>query len=427
MCELRYGARAVARSGRLWFLGVLVACVGALHALLPGAVDAQARDSAAGGDARAAAPDTVRRNLPAARSVTGRVVRPAGRATRGVPNVWVVLHRVGSDSAAPLDSMRSRSDGGFTFRYRASGDADAIYFVSADYGGIAYFSPPLRDAAVRGGDADITVFDTTSGPIPLRVRGKHVAVSSPRSDGHREIVEVYELSNDSTVTLISPDGVRPTWSVAVPEDARDFQAGQGDISADAIALRQGRVLVVAPFAPGLKQLSFAYRMPSAAFPLSIALGSEVGTLEVLLEEPAARAEGVGLKEVEPVTAEGRSFRRFLAQDAPASGVIRITTPAASPVGRRRLFFAVLAVAIGAAMLVALATSFKRRARAAAVPSLRTPPRDDPGRLMRAIAELDDSFRAVPERGAAERSAYEEERASLKQRLADALAARKHAE
>ena len=45
------------------------------------------------------------------------------------------------------------------------------------------------------------MFDTTSGPVPLMVQGHHLVVSAPKPDGGREIVEVYELSNDSTVTL----------------------------------------------------------------------------------------------------------------------------------------------------------------------------------------------------------------------------------
>src|SRR5687768_6034196 len=72
--------------------------------------------------------------------VEGQVVRPGARDMLPVPNVWVTLHRVGSDRAAPLDSVRADAAGKYTFEYRRTGDESAIYFASASYGGIAYFT-----------------------------------------------------------------------------------------------------------------------------------------------------------------------------------------------------------------------------------------------------------------------------------------------
>src|ERR687886_1973844 len=99
---------------------------------------------------------------------------------------------------------------------------------------MAYFSAPLRAPRVPGTDAELTVYDTTSGPLPLHVRGRHIVVSSPRASGAREVVEVYELANDSSLTLVSPDDARPTWSTVIPAAARDFEVGQGDVSRSAV-------------------------------------------------------------------------------------------------------------------------------------------------------------------------------------------------
>ncbi|MFL5571889.1 MAG: hypothetical protein ACJ78R_00085, partial [Gemmatimonadaceae bacterium] len=60
-----------------------------------------------------------------------------------VSGAWVVLHRVGPDRAGPLDSTLSDARGRYSFNYVRSGSDDAIYFVSASYDGIAYFTPPL--------------------------------------------------------------------------------------------------------------------------------------------------------------------------------------------------------------------------------------------------------------------------------------------
>jgi hypothetical protein len=164
------------------------------------------------------------------RVLEGRITRP-GAAGRALPvaGEWAVLHRVGSDAAAPLDSMRTRADGGFAFRYRATGDSNAVYFVSTTRGGVAYFTPPTREAAVRGGMADLTVFDTTSGPVPITVRGRHLIVTAPDSatGTTRTVIEVYELSNDSSVTRVPGQAQTPTFGRRCQMASRRSRVGKG--------------------------------------------------------------------------------------------------------------------------------------------------------------------------------------------------------
>ncbi|HET7565454.1 MAG TPA: hypothetical protein VFJ96_10690, partial [Gemmatimonadaceae bacterium] len=241
------------------------------------------------------------------RLVSGRIVRPTADTILPVPGIWVTIHRVGSDTAAPMDSMRTKRDGSFTFRYKPFGDPNAVYFVSASYGGIAYFSEPLKSARVTGDDAEITVFDTTSAPIPLHVRGRHIVVASPRADGTREMMEVYELSNDTTVTRIAPDDAHPTWTAVLPPNISDFEPGQTDVSPQTMRLADGQLAVVAPFAPGIKQLSFSFRAPAKDFPLSIPVQQGATVLEVLVEEPAAQVSGGGLARVADVSVQGQAF------------------------------------------------------------------------------------------------------------------------
>ncbi len=327
--------------------------VGALQLVAPGSVSAQATPSRPGGT-QAAAPSSAAAPQ-AMRHVFGRVLHPAGKALEPVRNEWVTLHRVGSDTAAPMDSLRTDSDGRFAFAYRPHGSRDAVYFLSASYEGIAYFSQPLAESTVKGAQAEIMVFDTTSRPVPLHVRGRHLVVSAPTAEGWRGVVEVFELANDSSVTLVSRVGIgdRPSWSVDLPTDARQFRVGQGDISADAVTVAAHRAQVFAPFAPGLKQLSFAYELPAAAFPLKRVLPTGATVLEALVEEPGARVEAPKMRQVDPVVVEGRSFARYLAQDVPADAVIRVSVPAL--IGNQRSFyFALVLAVVGAAMLGALA-------------------------------------------------------------------------
>src|SRR6185312_1404061 len=106
------------------------------------------------------------------------------------------LHRVGPDVAGPLDSTRTNALGQFHFRYHPSGDTTALYFVSSSYDGIAYFTTPLREPLVQGPDGAITVFDTTSGPVAIKLGGRHLVIGAPQPNGNRPIGEVYDLLND---------------------------------------------------------------------------------------------------------------------------------------------------------------------------------------------------------------------------------------
>src|SRR5688500_19775177 len=86
------------------------------------------------------APSDTGEVLAGPQKVMGQVVRPGEKDMIPVPGVWVTLHRVGSDTAAPLDSVRADTQGRYTFDFQRTGDERAIYFVSASYGGVAYFT-----------------------------------------------------------------------------------------------------------------------------------------------------------------------------------------------------------------------------------------------------------------------------------------------
>ncbi len=350
MCAWRDGAAALAAC-------IVAAGLGSRATAQPPSTASRAPRSSS--DTTLRAPDTTA--VGAGRHVYGRVVHPAGQTLAPIGGQRVILHRVGSDTAGPIDSVRTGADGRYSFLYRPRGARDAVYFASTTYDGIAYLSQPLSAAVVRGDEAEIMVYDTTSHTIPLRVRGRHLVVSLPAPTGRRSVVEVFELSNDTSVTVVSPGtGTdRPTWSLPLPPGAQGVQVGQGDISADAVSVQGNRIDVFAPFAPGLKQMSFSYSLPPALFPLARALPSGAIVFEVLLEEAGARASGIPFRPEAPVTVEGRMFRRFIAQDVPAGAVLRVRVPVIFT-NSRTLYIAVVVTVLGAVMLGALALAFRRR-------------------------------------------------------------------
>ena len=294
--------------------------------------------------------------------VAGQVVRPGAKSMLPVPNVWVTLHRVGSDRAAPLDSVRADYQGQYRFDFKRTGDEQAIYFVSASYGGVAYFTPPLAHNVVQGAEAEIAVFDTTSGPVPISVRGHHLIVSAADANATRTVTEVYELANDSSVTRIAPSsGDGAVWSVPYPPQANNLQVSQGDIPAAAVRFVDGAARVYAPIAPGLKQLSFSYSVPASAFPMSFPTVRDTQILEVLIEEEKGNVSGAKLVEKAAVALESRSFRRFLADDVTAGSVAVIDLPRVDAKGEiDPKFMIALTAMFGAAMILALARALRRR-------------------------------------------------------------------
>lgn len=300
-------------------------------------------------------------NLP--QEVSGRIVRPGVRRMDPVSGAWVVLHRVGSDGAGPLDSLQSDARGRFSFNYQRTGSADAVYFVSAMYGGIAYFTPPLPEGKVSGENGEITVFDTTSGHVPITLQGHHVVVSAVDASARRTVVEVYDLSNDSSVTLVAA-GDKPehaTFRARLTAGATDFRVTEGDVSAGAVTQSNGVVSVFAPIAPGVKQLSFTYMLPARAFPLKLPLEKETGVYEILVEEKAGNVTGPHIKEVDPVTVDDRDFRRFLATDMPEKSMAVIDLPA--PPSTRAIdsrFLVAITLVLGGSMVIALAQALRRR-------------------------------------------------------------------
>ena len=358
-----------------------------------------------------------------ARRVNGRVVRPGPKENLpvGVAGIMVTLHRVGPDGAGPLDSMRTAADGRYRFSYRATGSADAVYFTSVTFDGIAYFSSPTRAALTYEGDASITVFDTTSRPLRIKVAGHHYVVAAPRPDGQREVAEVLELQNDSSVTLVSGDSAHPTWRVHLPPGATDARVTESDIAPGAAEVGRDEVRVYAPLSPGIRQLALLYVLPASAFPLRVPVEWPTTVLEVLAEEPTADVSGARLTKRDTASTSGRTFQRWLAEDVPASAVVSIGFHE-SAAAREHRIVVVLGTLVAALMAAALFVAFGRRTpkrAVAATPGFSADARES---LVREIALLDASWERDPLRTPERAAEYDERRRALKARLAALLAA-----
>ena len=355
-------------------------------------------------------------------TVAGVVQRNDAGTLRPVPSVWVVLHRVGRDTAAPVDSTRTDARGRYRVRHETRRDS-AVFFASTVYGGVAYFTPPARGGDTAAANGLLTVYDTSSAGEPVRTRGRHVIVSSPDRDGRHAIAEVFELENAATTTRVAGRGA--SWSTVLPRAAQDVRVEQGDVAPDAVAMREGRVDVFAPFPPGLRQVAFSYAIAAGEFPLSLAVPDSTTVLEVLIEGAGGVSEGAGLLREDAVTLQGQTYQRFLARNVVPGVSFTVDVPA----GGRRPINITVVITVGLLGIVLLLAVARAALGARAAPARSSREAADrltaatAHRLATRIAHLDTSFERRRNPSAEERATYEARRDALKRELTEVLAER----
>ncbi|MBA3554239.1 MAG: hypothetical protein H0W29_05730 [Gemmatimonadales bacterium] len=353
--------------------------------------------------------------LSAQATAAGRVIRPDAADSTPVPGVRVLLHRVGAEAQGPVDSTLSAAGGRFRFRFAA--DSGALYLLSARYGGLEYFSPPVRLDPAKTDTAIRVVVHDTSSTTPVGLSARHLVIPRPGEDGTREVLDLIVLLNDSRLARVAPDTLGASWSAPLPAASEGLDVGESDVSPDAIERRGDSVFLAAPIAPGEKQISLQYHLPGDRSEAEFPLGREGGTVNVLLEEPGATARAKGLALADTQVIGGRSFRRWTGE-LPAGAVIRVRLPGAArtPLDLLGALVAAAVVALAAATWRILA----RRPVSAGGPAAL----GYPGRLLDQVAELDARYLGrETEVESAEWSRYQGDRARLKAELEAMLAAR----
>jgi hypothetical protein len=346
--------------------------------------------------------------------LSAQVVRASGRLlhadSSAAPHIRVILHRVGQSTQGPLDSTRSDRQGRFQFSFRP--DTPAFYLVSGRYAGIEYFSTPLAtNPAKPDTGLRIVVYDTSSS-APVELEARHVVITRATGEsGGRGVLDLLVLRNNGTRTRVAIDTVRGSWTTALLKGSAGLQLSEGDVSAAAIRRSGDSLVVLAALAPGEKQLTLQYEIPSSRRVVELPVSAGL-SLNVMAEEPAVKVAAPGIVPVDSQVLQGRSFRRWSGIVA-SPAVLRVTLPGPSQPPRWLLpgLVALLAFALLAAGGYGL-----RRQAGAAIPESR--------QLIHAIAVLDAQFLGKRQEMSDQQWAeYELERARLKRQLETTLAAR----
>jgi hypothetical protein len=327
----------------------------------------------------------------------------------------VVLHRVAADTQGPIDSTTADRHGRFQFRFRP--DSGAFYVLSAQYAGIEYFSQPVPTREARPDSVmSIVVYDTSS-TAPISLEARHLVVTRPGEDGSRSVLDIMVLRNDGRHTRVAPDTTHPTWSAPLPAGSIGLELSESDFSRDAVTRRGDSVIIVAPFAPGEKQLTVQYLIPASRSSVELPIESPGVSLNVLAEEPQVRVSGAGVRFTDTQTIQGRTFRRWSGVAEPGTD-IRLTLPRApgTPRGLLAALVAAMVLALTAGGWYLLAGP---RAAATTAPAAAPLPAD----LLDTLAALDLRYAGREEETPADEwKAYVEARAKLKARLEASLAA-----
>jgi hypothetical protein len=343
-------------------------------------------------------------------TASGRVLRPGATDTVPLPGARVLLHRVGRDVQGPIDSAVTGAGGGFRFRFGA--DTTALYLLSTRYGGIEYFSPPVHTNPQRPDTAIRLLAYDTSSTAPIALEARHIVLPRAGPDGTRGVLDVIVLRNDGLLARVAPDSAHPSWTMTLPPSTGAIQVGESDLSPDAVVREGDSVKVLAPLAPGQKQLSLEYPVTPTRGRIQFTVGPGEAPVNLLVEERDALVSGGALALADSQVIEGRTFRRWTGQ-VPAGGTITVTFGGSGLPSRQVL--AALVVPVAGVLAFAGWRLLRRRSTGA--------PPESRERLLDAIAALDARYAGrKADTPADEWRRYETERAVLKARIETALAA-----
>lgn len=336
--------------------------------------------------------------------MAGRVVRRAGADTLAAAGARVVLHRVSRQRSGVIDSTRAERSGRFRFELRP--DTTVVYLLSARWSGIEYFSEPLPGSSLSTRTTlTLLVADTTSVGTGRTV-GRFLVLGAPGASRDRRVVDLFVIRNGETRTLVGPGRDAPTWRAPLPRGITSPAVGAvgSDISGDAVRFSRDSVMVLAPLAPGEKQLLLEYTIPAAMSRLEIDPGTR-DSLQVVVEEAGVTVSG--LTAVEAQVVDGRPYSRWTGRDA-VSVLVSFPMAGARDRALGPLVLGVLLIMTGAAIV-----AIRSRARMAqpAPPSSQS--------LVTRIARL-DADRTGRELTPPEESQYQTERAALKRELTEVL-------
>lgn len=286
---------------------------------------------------------------------SGRVVRLTGRDTVIAPGAQVILHRVTVSKSGPIDSSHADARGRFDFPVVP--DTGAVYLVSARWQGVEYFAAPVDLRGDRSDTGMMVVVSDTSSRAPIRLVARHLIVSPVDSDGMRDVVDLFVITNPGPATRVSRDSLHPTWAAALSPYAVNIHGGNSDFSLSAMALRGDTVALYAPIPPGQRNLEFDYQIPPRSREFAIPVDESAPVSNIVSSDRSIAVRGSYARD--DTIIDGKPYARWKGSLAAGTPVLLEFGGTATP----RWLIPLLLVVMGLALIAVTVIALRRRDRA----------------------------------------------------------------
>lgn len=355
----------------------------------------------------------------AAAPLTGTIQGQIVNGTQGgseVGGLQVILVTLNSDNTTAAHATTTAdTSGNFLFNGVAIGDNQTyvigVVFKQVQYAtDVSALSSGQTDKAVK-----VDVYDTTSDDAAITVVNAHTVVLP--EPGALSILEVYTIANSSDLTYVGAGQAsgagKDTLTFPLPTKATGLSLG-GDISGQTPDLGNGSFSIAMPVFPGETQAFYTYDVTtdSSTYTYSRKVYYPTLSYDLMVSGDSISVDSTQLTLGSPVELAGSHFNSLTGDNLTAGSTIVATLSGLAVAGRgpSLLWIGLVLAALGGLAVAAVFLLGKRR-NAATVPS-EEGENDQEGRLVEAIATLDDDF----EDGKVDVESYHRRRAELKSTL-----------
>ncbi len=281
-----------------------------------------------------------------------------------VANAVVEFHRVTEQTGALVDSATTDASGRFVFSFDDEVDSGTVYLGAARHDGILYWGEPVHSTMSQEALESYTVlvYDTlvVAGPATgLRTAIRHVVVT-PAMSG-LQVEEIIDVEGLPDRTVVGAADTLAVWIAPLASGAHGVVPAPGGVAAEDLILMGEQVGYAGPLPPSGIRVVIQYVIPSPDYVLS--LPNETGRLELLvMPVPGLDLKVSGLEE-SAVSGDMRvPVRRFSGLDLAAGSSISVRATIEQPGTTRVWPWFMASFVLGAAALVSVKMTSRRRRR-----------------------------------------------------------------
>lgn len=358
-------------------------------------------------------------------TVAGLIVNlTGGEVPEGLP---VMLHVFDQVQQVLTATTTTEAGGVFTFGEVELANGQT-YLATVKYQNVTYGSEMVQAAGQTELDLQIDIYESTSEPDNLSVDRLHYFIED-MGEGRIRVVELYIISNLGDKTVAAPATGQPVLTFSIPPEATNLQFEDDELGGRYLQTPDGFGDQM-PIRPGQGeyQVLFSYELPySGKLELKRPVKIPTAAVVILIPEDGIKLKGETIQDAGVRDVQGIQYHLYngVALSAGQDLVMTISGQA----GSRGVSLASSSTnnlllglgALGLVLIVAGAWLYRRNQptetiEEEALENEAETALDTPETVMDAILALDDLYKE----GQLTETAYQERRASLKEKLRQAM-------